>query len=134
MEYGQVEDVIPMSGGEAYPSGFPAIGEWELHPAPMGHLGNMVVQSRDPVIDRISEGQNGEVDRNSYGFGPTDPKTVENFDLYGQVLIGQRRPEYGSGPVGQTDHGAYTTMQVMQQVQTYAYDEASLLSLLTEGV
>jgi hypothetical protein len=83
-------------------------------------------------IDYQSYGESGEVNRNSYAIGgPVEPNMVEDFQLYGNVADGQRRPEYGAGPVGAYDHLSYTAMQVMQQMAPYAYDQEALASLLS---
>ena len=135
-----LSDIIPMTADLAYPGHFPSIGIEQNHqPAQAYELHGVGVSSAMDTpqgnIDYTSWGNMGDVDRFEYSTpGPVDPNTVENFHLAGQVLPGQRRPEYGDGPVGAYDHGAYTTAQIAQQMADKAYDEASILSMLMGGV
>ena len=62
--------------------------------------------------------------------GPVEPGLVEDFKLYGNVLPGQRRPEYGDGPVAQYDHASYTAMQIVQQMSPEAYAEEAIANLV----
>lgn len=138
-----LDDIIPLTANDLYPIGFP------------GYVGmsaeNLTVDAfipRDPLlavpnsmdaqgmhIDYTSFGDSGEVNRNSYAIlGPVEPNSVEDFQLYGNVAPGQRRIENGVGPVGAYDHGDYTGLQLAQQMSAEAYDNESLVSLLTGGM
>jgi hypothetical protein len=136
-----LSDVIPMTADLRYPGEFPGyVGAEDIHRPTQAFIPSVFPASipwDTPTgnIDYTSWGTMGEVDRNAYSIlGPVEPNSVENFQLFGQVLPGQRRPEYGDGVVGQYDHGAYTALSVAQQMATTAYDEASLVSLLLTGV
>lgn len=133
-------DIIPMTADYMYPEGYPGyVGSEEIHrPTQAYHPHDLpLTDATDAAgrhIDYISDGEMGEVDRNAYSIkGPVEPNLVENFNLMGSVLPGQRQPEYGQGPVGSYDHAMYTSLSLMQQMADTAYDESSLVSLLTNS-
>lgn len=136
-----LENVIPMTANDLYPAFFPGyVGQSAdnlpcdaFTPHDLGKPESMDAQGQH--INYDMHGEMGEVNRNSYAIlGPVEPNLVEDFQLYGNVAAGQRRPEYGVGPVGQYDHGEYTMLQVAQQMSPEAYAEQSLISLLAEGI
>jgi len=149
---GALDNIIPMTADYAYPGDFPGyVGMEGIHrptqayipgggPAgrmfvPNGFADSVATDTPTGNIDYESWGEMGEVDRNAYSiYGPVEPNIVENFGLYGEVLPGQRRPEYANGPVGAYDHGSYTSMQIAQQMADVAYNEASIMSLLVGAV
>lgn len=133
-----LDDIIPMTGNDMYPGAFP------------GYVGmsadNLTVDGFIPTcfaatdgtdaagrnVDYDSHGESGEVNRNSYSIGgPVEPNLVEDFQLYGDVLGSQRRPEYGTGPVAQYDHNAYTALQIAQQMSPEAYADEAIALLVT---
>lgn len=132
-----LENIIPLTGNDQYPGAYPGYVGFSLDNLPTDAFipHNMVVpNSMDAAgqhIDYTSYGEMGEVNRNSYAIGgPVEPNLVENFELFGQVLPGQRRPEYGDGPVSEYDHNAYTALQVAQQMAPEVYAEQSIVDLL----
>lgn len=132
-----LENVIPMTGNDMYPADFPGYVGVSYDNLPTDAFiphGMPVPDSMDAAgqhIDYTSYGEPGEVNRNSYAIGgPVEPNLVENFELFGQVLPGQRRPEYGDGPVSEYDHNAYTALQVAQQMAPEAYAEQAIVDLL----
>jgi len=132
-----LSDIIPLTADLQYPGHFPGyVGTEQTHrptQAFIPHDMPAAIATDTPTghIDYTSWGWMGEVDRNAYSIiGPVEPNLVENFSLMGQVLPGQRRPEYGNGPVGSYDHAEYTAMSVMQQMADVAYNESSLMDLL----
>lgn len=136
-----LSDIIPMTADLQYPAEFPGYVGLEAIHRPTQAYHPTGIPLSDPTdnmgrnIDYTSYGEMGEVDRNAYSiYGPVEPGLVENFQLMGTVLPGQRQPEYGDGVVGQYDHGAYTALSLAQQMSDTAYDEASLVSLLLTGV
>lgn len=136
-----LSDIIPMTADLQYPGHFPGyVGVEETHHPTQAYIPTdmpvtVAFDTPSGHIDYSSWGENGEVDRNAYSIGgPVEPNLVENHELYGQVLPGQRRPEYSDGPVGAYDHGAYTTAQIAQQMADVAYNEASVLDVLMGGV
>lgn len=140
LEYGDVGDIIPATLNDDAPWGWPGyVGESAENLPTDAFLGGLPfadgTDAQGRNIDYQSFGEMGEVNRNSYAIGgPVEPNLVEDFQLYGNVAPGQRRPEYGDGPVGGYDHLSYTAMQVMQQMSPYAYDNESLASLLTGAI
>lgn len=136
-----VDDIVPMTADNAYPEFFPGyVGMEGEHNPNESYLGTLPAsQSMDAngnaFVDRVSFGEMGEVDRNAYSiYGPVDPGLVENFELTGEVSAYHRPLDFASGPVGAYDHASYTSMQIAQQMSPESYTEASLVSLLTEGI
>jgi hypothetical protein len=138
---GDLSDIIPLTADNAYPGFFPGYvgveGENSFtdayHPTDLPVSNAADNQGRN--IDYELYGEHGEVNRNAYSiYGPVEPNLVEDFQLYGEVGKFPRAPEWAFGPVGAYDHAGYTAMQVMQQMSPEAYTEASLMSLLTEGI
>lgn len=132
-----LSDIIPMTADLQYPGHFPGyVGTEQTHRPTQAYIPtdmpvSVAMDTPNGHIDYSSWGEMGEVDRNAYSIiGPVEPNLVENFALMGQVLPGQRRPEYGNGPVGAYDHAEYTSMSLMQQMADVAYNESSLVDLL----
>lgn len=132
-----LDNVIPLTGNDLYPAEFPGYVGWSADNLPTDAYiphGFAVPDSMDAQgshIDYTSYGEPGEVNRNSYAIGgPVEPNLVEDFQLYGNVLPGQRRIEYGEGPVAQYDHNAYTALQIAQQMSPEAYAEQSIADLV----
>lgn len=137
-----LEDIIPDTGNDIYPAFFPGYVGISAENLPCdAFIPNFLGKPESMDSHGTSHiaydeyGEQGEVNRNSYAIGgPVEPNLVENFELYGHVLAGQRMPEWGVGPVGAYDHGEYTALQVAQQMSPEAYAEAALKSLLSEGI
>lgn len=132
-----LENIIPMTGNDVYPLGYPGYVGVSADNLPCDAFTPAFLPMPDSMdaagkhIDYTSYGEPGEVNRNSYSiFGPVEPNSVEDFQLYGNVLAGQRRPEHGVGPVAQYDHNAYTAMQVMQQMSPEAYAEEAIANIV----
>lgn len=139
--YGDVSDIVPTTAEDLYPDVWPGYVGLEgqnsfvnaYHPDDFGVSNS--TDNQGGFIDRTTYGEMGEVNRNAYSvYGPVEPNLVEDFQLYGDVDRYVRPLESGVGPVGAYDHAGYTAMQVMQQMSPESYTEASLMSLLTEGI
>lgn len=137
-----LSDIIPMTAEYAYVGDFPGyVGREAIHrptqafiPPRTEYAPPNATDNQGGHIDYTSWGEMGEVDRNAYSiYGPVEPNSVENFALMGQVLPGQRRPEYGDGPVGAYDHATYTSLQIAQQMADVAYNEAAISDVLLGG-
>lgn len=134
-----LDDIIPDTMNDTVPMGWPGyvgisaennVNEAFLSGLPMPNS----MDAQGEHIDYTSYGDAGYVNRNAYSIlGPVEPNQVEDFQLYGSVAAGQRRPEYSQGPVGSYDHGDYTLLQVAQQMEAEAYSEQAIISLLTGG-
>lgn len=135
-----VEDIVPTTAEDEYPQFFPGyVGVSADNSFTDARPGGLFMADYEDAqgrnIDRESHGEMGEVNRNAYSiYGPVEPNSVENFALMGQVSNYRRPAESGNGPVGRYDHAGYTAAQIVQQMSPEAYTEASLISLLTEGI
>jgi hypothetical protein len=135
-----LDDIIPMTMNDTTPMEWPGYVGYSVdsgvtdgftpHFLPMPNS----MDAAGSPIDYTTYGEPGEVNRNAYSMlGPVEPNLVEDFQLYGNVAAGQRRPEYSQGSVGDYDHADYTMLQIAQQMEREAYPEEAIISLLNSG-